>query len=140
MPPNKILVDSRYLFALFAEKSDRHQDAIALARIYQGQFLIPYVVLTEVAYLFNREGGIPAVIMFLDRLGRMQPIFEITASDDLIRVRAIMSAYRDSKFDFVDCCMMALSERLNITQVCTLDQRDFSIFRPKHCDYLEILP
>jgi hypothetical protein len=27
-------------------------------------------------------------------------------------------------------CFMVLSERLNITQVCTLDQRDFSIFAP----------
>jgi predicted nucleic acid-binding protein len=39
-----------------------------------------------------------------------------------------------------DCCIMTLSERLNITQVCTFDQRDFLIFRPKHCDYLDILP
>jgi hypothetical protein len=35
---------------------------------------------------------------------------------------------------------MALSERLNITQVCTVDRRDFSMFRPLHCDYLELLP
>jgi hypothetical protein len=35
---------------------------------------------------------------------------------------------------------MALSERLQITQVCTFDRRDFSIFRPTHYDYLELLP
>jgi hypothetical protein len=35
---------------------------------------------------------------------------------------------------------MALSERLNITQIYTFDRRDFTVFRPKHCDYLELMP
>jgi predicted nucleic acid-binding protein len=60
--------------------------------------------------------------------------------DDAERATEIMEAYSDARFDFVDCCIMALSERLNITQVCTFDRRDFVIFRPKHCDYLELLP
>lgn len=51
-----------------------------------------------------------------------------------------MDFYQSARFDFVDCCIMALSERLNITQVCTLDRRDFSIFRPGHCPFLELLP
>ncbi len=51
-----------------------------------------------------------------------------------------MDNYRSAKFDFVDCCIMALTERLNIRQVCTLDRRDFPIFRPKHCPFLELLP
>jgi len=51
-----------------------------------------------------------------------------------------MQQYASANLDFVDCCIMALSERLNIVQVGTLDRRDFSIFRPKHVDYLEILP
>lgn len=61
-------------------------------------------------------------------------------SPDLERAAEIMEQYADADLDFVDCCIMALAERLNITEVCTLDQRDFSIFRPAHCDYLEILP
>jgi uncharacterized protein len=51
-----------------------------------------------------------------------------------------MNLYLDSKLDFVDCCLMALSERLNITQICTFDTRDFMIFRPRHVNHLEILP
>lgn len=137
---NKILVDSSYLYAFLAEKNDKHDEAVFVAEMYQGQFVIPYVVLTEVAYLFNREGGVAAVVGFLNGLIGMRPDFEIVKDADFIRIREIMERYADSKFDFVDCCIMALSERLNITQVCTLDQRDFSIFRPKHCDYLEILP
>ena len=35
---------------------------------------------------------------------------------------------------------MAIAERLNITRIATFDRRDFSIFQPSHCDYLELLP
>ena len=68
------------------------------------------------------------------------PQIERITYEDLARARQIMQTYADSKLDFVDCCLMALAERLKITQVCTFDQRDFAIFRPTHCDYLELLP
>jgi predicted nucleic acid-binding protein len=140
MPPTKLIVDSSYLYALFDENNLMFDDATLVAELYRGQFIIPYIVLTEVAYLFNREGGVPAVLKFLDRLTEMQPQFEVVLISDLVRAREIMDSFRRSKLDFVDCCIMALSERLNITQVCTFDHRDFNIFRPKHVTHLEILP
>ncbi|MFN4862237.1 MAG: VapC toxin family PIN domain ribonuclease, partial [Pseudanabaena sp.] len=45
-----------------------------------------------------------------------------------------------SQLDFVDAVIVAIAERLRITRVLTLDRRDFSIMRPRHCDYFEILP
>jgi predicted nucleic acid-binding protein len=36
--------------------------------------------------------------------------------------------------------LVAIAERLNITQVLTLDQRHFRLFRPQHCDAFDILP
>jgi predicted nucleic acid-binding protein len=51
-----------------------------------------------------------------------------------------MGQYWTARLDFVDCCLMAMAERLNITKVCTFDRRDFNIFDPKHCDALEFLP
>lgn len=140
MATNSVLVDTSYLFALFDEKNVAHVRATLIAKIYQGRFVVPYVVLTEAAYLFRREGGVPAVLTFLDRLISMRPQLEVVAYDDLTRAREIMAEYADSRLDFVDCCIMALSERLGITQVCTLDYRDFSMFRPKHSTHLEILP
>jgi uncharacterized protein len=140
MPLSKILVDSSYLYALFDEKNEKFKNAVLVADLYQAQFVIPHVVLPEVAYLFNREGGVPAVLAFLDALTKMQPQLEAVSLSDLVRAREIMAAFRDSRLDFVDCCIMALSERLNITQICTFDHRDFGIFRPEHTSYLEILP
>lgn len=59
---------------------------------------------------------------------------------DMKRMQAIMEQYKDSQFDFVDTCLMALAERMNITDVYTFDRRDFTTFLPSHCEYLELLP
>ncbi len=140
MPTSKILVDSSFLIALYDRATDEHETIKEIADLYGGQFLVPQVVLTEVVYLLKRETGVRGAIYFLDLFTQSQPDLQEIIVPDLIRVQEIMKQYADAKLDFVDCCIMALSERLNITQVCTLDQRDFSIFRPRHCDYLEILP
>ncbi len=59
---------------------------------------------------------------------------------DMDRMQQIMNDYQSSEFDFTDVAVMALAERLNISQVGTFDRRDFSIFRPSHCAFLKLLP
>ncbi len=137
---DKVLVDSSFLFALFNPKEKLHPMVDKIATSFAGRLVLPYVVLTEVAYLFNRVGGVPAVVSFLDKLNTTHFIYEPLTPQDFLRIRQIMSLYRDAKFDFVDCCLMALAERHHISIVCTLDQRDFAIFRPAHLDHLELLP
>ncbi len=59
---------------------------------------------------------------------------------DLDRILDIVNAYADAEFDIVDCCIMAIAERLNLTRVATFNRRDFSMYRPRHCEFLELLP
>lgn len=35
---------------------------------------------------------------------------------------------------------MAIAERFQSALILTLDQRDFRLFRPKHCESFELLP
>jgi uncharacterized protein len=140
MPTSKILVDSSFLIALYDKDADEYNEVKEIARLYRGQFLVPQVVLTEVIYLLKRETGVQGAAQFLEEFNESQPDLQDITVTDLRRVKEIMQHYPTAKLDFVDCCIMALSERLKITLVCTLDKRDFGIFRPKHCDYLEILP
>ncbi len=60
--------------------------------------------------------------------------------EDQTRIDAIMQQYHDSEFDLVDLSLMAVSGRLNITQGCTFDRRDFTVFRPKHVARLQLIP
>lgn len=132
------LLDSSYLYAL-SDRSDKyHERARAFARGGTVNYVLPDVVLTEVTYTLRKLIGKHAEIAFLKTQIRF-PVQHIGLEDgDLQRVHAIMSQY--TQFDFVDCCILALAERLNITRICTFDRRDFGLFKPTHCDYLELLP
>ena len=135
-----ILVDSSFLYSLM-DKSDSNGQ---LARDFVGTnrepFIVPGVTLFEVTHVLRHRIGQHAVTSFLRLILELQiPLGPILISD-AAQALTIMEQYPDARLDFVDCCIMALSERLNVTQICTFDRRDFMIFRPSHCDYLELLP
>mgnify|MGYP000033817826 CR=1 FL=1 len=90
--------------------------------------------------MIRQRIGQNAVFSFLDALVASSAQLEPITKPDLARAREIMTTYSTADFDLADCCIMAISERLNITHICTLDHRDFSIFRPKHRDYFIRLP
>ncbi len=137
---NNVLVDSSFLFCLFNANTKQHADVKKASQQIRGQLIILNITLTEVAFLFRRIGGVPATASFLTSFVAGQPNLMSVNSVDLIRARNIMNAYPQSELDFVDCCIVAVAERLNIAQIATLDNRDFGIIRPKHCDYFEIIP
>jgi len=93
-----------------------------------------------VTHLLKKFIGHHAVISFLKVFPASDAQLEAITMPDLQRAYAIVQQYADARFDFVDCCIMALAERLNVTQICTFDHRDFSIFKSTHCDFLELLP
>jgi predicted nucleic acid-binding protein len=96
--------------------------------------------LPEITYLFERDLSYSATVRFLAEFAETEVELVCLTIADIQRAQMIMSTYASSEFDLADACIMALSERLQITQVCTFDRRDFSIFRPAHCAYLELLP
>jgi predicted nucleic acid-binding protein len=105
----------------------------------RGQFtsLIPEIVLAETAYLFRRETA-AGDLAFLKALQIFKPELVSLSYIDLERALEIRVHYQH--FNFVDCCIMAQAERLNITHICTLDMRDFSQFRPRHIPFFVLLP
>jgi predicted nucleic acid-binding protein len=133
------LVDSSFLFALFSVDDVEHYRVRQFIRTASPSMLIPEVALTEVAYLINRAGGSRPTVAFMRAMAESKIERLPLNSPDLLRAAAIKEKYMAAEFDFVDCCIMALAERLAITMICTLDRRDFSIVRPLHCDYYELM-
>jgi predicted nucleic acid-binding protein len=139
MSPNQVLADSSFLIALYNKDDPLHQRAIA-GIDFEADILVPQVTLVEVTYLISQRAGVSASVHLLTNLlDTRVPLLPLEVVD-VIRARDIMATYADNRFDFVDCCVMALSERLKITKIYTFDHRDFRVFRPEHCDYLELLP
>lgn len=138
---NQILMDSSFVAALNNPKDKYHITARRfVAANGNNKYLLPDIVIPEVAFVLHRTGGALAVVHFLEDMVMSKTQLQSLMLVDIDRAREIKVAYPKAEFDVVDCCIMALSERLNIQQICTYDRRDFAIFRPTHCDYLELLP
>lgn len=134
-----VVADTGFVVALLNRSDIGHTDAVAVYQ-QQQQILLPQTVLAEVAYLLGRDAGIVITIAFLR--GIVASRFNLVAltDGDLERVAEILEKYADSRIDFVDASVMAVAERYGSKTILTLDQRDFRLFRPKHCEGFEILP
>ena len=90
--------------------------------------------------MIGRDADIATVVKFLKGLPASR--FEIIAAtdQDIHRSARLIEQYADSKVDFVDASIIAIAERLNIQTVLTIDQRDFRMVRPLHCDSFILLP
>ena len=135
-----VIVDSSLLVALYNAEDAFHRQAMRFVDQNTEEWIVSDVVLPETCYLFRRDFGYFGVQTFLGNFARLNAQLESLAKEDLDRVRDIANTYADAQFDVVDCCIMAIAERLNVTRIATFDRRDFSIFQPRHCEYLELLP
>lgn len=136
----KALIDTNFLLGVAYQKDKNHRLARRAMRGFKGEQLIVASVLPEFFYMATVRVDYEQAVKHFERITSAGfTIVDLTA-DDFIRMAEIMHKYRDNEFDYVDVSLMAVSERLNITQIYTFDHRDFSVFRPKHCDYLELLP
>jgi predicted nucleic acid-binding protein len=52
----------------------------------------------------------------------------------------LIGQYADLRLGLVDACVIALAERLDATQIATLDRRRFAAVRPQHVVAFTLLP
>jgi predicted nucleic acid-binding protein len=133
------LADTSFVVAVLNRQDNKHQACLAIYQKRSDILLLP-TALTEVAYLLKRERGPAFLANFLQKLPETKFQLISLNSSDIQLSSEVLVRYADIDLDFVDASIFACAERLRITTILTLDQRDFRIFRPKHCDYFEILP
>lgn len=139
MPPTALL-DSGFLYAT-TDKDDAHYfAAIQTLKDFDGRLILPVTILVEVAYLIHARLGHSAMRRFVEKLSATSLQFETLTSADVSRIHELLTVYADLELDFVDASVIAIAERLDIQRIMTVDQRDFRVIRPRHCEYFEILP
>lgn len=133
------LIDTGFLFATLDENDPHHEEC---TKAYEKEFypLLPDVVLPELTYLILRELEVKHLTAFLRSVVDNDFVVERTTSEDLERAAKILEQYNDNNIDLVDAVIVAMTERLKITKILTIDRRHFSVFRPKHAAAFEILP
>ncbi len=135
----ELIADTAFVASLGNREDKRHQDCLAVYKREEAIYL-PQTVFAEVGYMLGREIGNRGFADFLRRLPETKYRILALEMADFLRTAELLEQYADSRVDFVDASIAAVAERLNITRILTLDQRDFHVMRPKHTDYFEILP
>ena len=59
---------------------------------------------------------------------------------DWARAVELIDTYADLGLGVVDAGLIAVTERLGVTTVASLDRRHFTLVRPKHCAAFELIP
>ena len=133
------LMDTGFLLALLDDKDKLH---IACQKVLNEEPdpVVPSVVIPELAYMALRSDEYVPFAAFMRTIASRETPMVFVELSDFARTADLMEKYADSKIDFVDCAIVAIAERLNISRILTVDQRDFRILRPKHIPAFEILP
>lgn len=104
------------------------------------RLLIPATVIAEVGYLLENRSGPKAEAAFLRSLadGAFEPVS--LQSPDFERMAELVHQYKDLPLGTTDASVIALAEKLGITQVATLDHRHFTVVRPRHVNSFALVP
>ena len=134
------MVDAGPLYA-YVDADDRHHRAcLALLESHPGPLVVPTLVITEVAYLIGSRLGVEPEVRFLGDVAAGAFAVEPVAPSDWLRIAELVSRYRDLPLGTVDASVVAVGERLGITELATVDRRHFSVVRPNHTAGFTLLP
>lgn len=138
---HSLLIDSGFLYAVLDAKDSKHQEVVkVLSSLSNDEIILLVPVIVETAYLLLKRIGHRAMRDFIKVIESGRFRLEYVEKNDISRISEILEEYSDANLDFADAAITALAERLCITQILTVDQKDFRMIVPRHCDYFEILP
>jgi uncharacterized protein len=115
-------MDTGFWYALIDDSDEYHEKVKPIARTIRENVIIPIPVITETAYLISRNCGVENLAEFSESLAITTFQLETPTSEDYRRTAEILRKYDDANIDFVDACIVAIAERLDITKILTIDR------------------
>ena len=133
------IADTGFVVSVAIQSDARHEACLQVLR-QENKIYITQPTLAEIAYMLRRERGNLMVARFHAGLSKSKYELIYLLDEDLNRTADLLQQYVDSRVEFVDASIAAVAERMSSTRILTLDQCDFRIIRPRHCDYFQLLP
>lgn len=135
-----IVVDTGVLLAAVNSADRHHAESAALLREHAGQLVTPSLVIAETAWMIESVIGPTAEAAFVNSAADGELGIEDLGSDEYRRCAVLIEQYADLGLGLVDASVVAIAERLDVTSLATLNRRDFTVVRPRHCEAFELLP
>jgi uncharacterized protein len=122
----RVLIDTGVLVALYDSADRYHGQVIQFLGNYKGQLITNLACVTEVMWLLSSDYKVQNEFLqhLLDRIYECETL----QPQDFLRIAQLNVQYSDLPADFADLALIAISERLNISAIATLD-KDFDIYR-----------
>ena len=135
-----IVVDTGVLLAAVSSTDRHHRESAALLAAHAGQIVTPALVIAEAAWMIESVVGPSAEAAFVTSAANGELGIEDLTLNDYHRCAELIERYADLGLGLVDASVVAIAERKEVTVVATLNHRDFTVVRPRHCEALELLP
>jgi len=135
-----VLVDTGAIFGLYRAGDAWHDRLRRWIAANRADLVVPVTVLQETAYLMGTVLGPAAEATLLRTAAGGDLVVEQLEMPDVARSADLIEAYRDFPIGFVDASIVAVAERLEVTELLTTDRRHFGVIRPAHCRKLRLLP
>lgn len=126
MTDSRLLVDSGILVAFYNADDQHHEKVVNFFSGCRSELITTLACVTEVLWLLNTDWQVQNT--FLIHLSRNVYQCEPLIDSDFLRVAELNQQYVDLPGDFADLALIAVSERLKIAKIATLD-KDFDIYR-----------
>lgn len=135
-----LLVDSNVWLDAADVDCPTYNACASLLRDRQRELVTPAVVVGEAARLIRFKLGATAESAYVQLItaGSIK-IIDLT-TEDWTRVRDLVKTYVDRPLGLVDAAIVAVAERMEITELASMNGRDFYLVRPKHITGFTLLP
>lgn len=101
---------------------------------------MPAPVVAEVGYLLGRAGGARIEAAFLRSIAQGVLSVVDLQIGDYGRMAELVETYADFPLGTTDAAVIAVAERLGVSEIATLDRRHFHAVRPRHVQAFTIVP
>ena len=118
-----ILVDTGPLVALFHARDRHHEAARAALQANPAALVSTWPVVTEACHFFGQAGK-RALLAFIARGGLR---LEVLSVEDVPEIDSLIARY--TKMDFADATLVLAAEKTGISEIFTIDRRDFEAYR-----------
>lgn len=135
-----LVLDTGPIVALLDAADPEHERCVAMVRSVREDLVVPAAVLVEVDYWLLKLYGHEPWQTFVEDLARGAYRLHPLSEETLSRAAQLEREYASLDLGLVDASVIATCEELDEPKVATLDRRDFSAVRPRHRDYLTLLP
>ena len=135
-----ILLDSSGLLAAIDSSERAHPEAVRALQTAEPPLLLSPFVLAELDYFLATRVGPEAEVALLEEVAAGAYQLETFDRDDVAAALAVVHKYADLALGLADASIVVLADRHDVSDVLTLDERQFRTIRRSRGQTFRLLP